>query len=81
MNARAAGRSGTFAFRATDNGYVWEIGGGGRGLRYTGVVKDGVWTEVGESLDPSRAPVVVSSMTLRRVGDTDWPEAGAPKPR
>jgi hypothetical protein len=81
MNARAAGRSGQFSFRPTADGYVWEIGGGGRGLRYTGVVKDGVWTEVGESLDPARAPIRMSEMTLRRVGPTDWPEAGAIPPR
>jgi len=81
MDARAAGRAGLFSFRPTPDGYVWEIGGGGRGLRYTGVVKGGVWTEVGESLSPDRAPITVSSMTLRRVGDTDWPEAGAIPPR
>lgn len=74
MTARAAGRSGDFRFAPTADGYVWEIGGDGRGLRYTATLKDGVWTEVGMSLAPDRAPITVSEMKLTRIGATDWPE-------
>jgi hypothetical protein len=81
MTARAAGRGGVFSFRPIADGYVWQIGSGDSGLRYTATVKAGVWTEVGESLAPGRAPVRMSEMSLRRVGATDWPEAGAVPPR
>lgn len=77
MLARAGGRSGNFSFTATDDGYVWNIGTAERGLRYTGTVKGDTWTEVGESLDPSHAPIKVSEWTVHRVASTMWPEAGA----
>lgn len=77
MNARAAGRSGAFDFELSPEGYVWRIGSGDSGLRYTGTIKDGVWKETGQSLAPGRTPVAMSEFTLRRVADTDWPEAGA----
>jgi hypothetical protein len=77
MTARAAGRSGAFGFSATGDGYVWDIGGGGRGIHYTGTLKDGAWTETGDSVAPDRPPVRMSEWTVRRVGSTDWPEAGA----
>jgi hypothetical protein len=81
MTARAAGRGGDFAFEPTADGYTWRIGPEGRGLRYVGVLKDGTWTEYSESLSPDRAPIRMSEMTLRRVGDSSWPEAGAIPPR
>jgi hypothetical protein len=75
--ARAGGRSGNFSFEVTADGYIWYIGDGKQGLRYTATVKDDSWTEVGESLTPGSAPVRVSEWTLRRVGKTEWPEGGA----
>jgi hypothetical protein len=77
MTARAGGRSGDFSFTPTADGYIWEIGGGGRGLRYTGVLKDGVWTELGESIDPGRPPIRMSEWTVKRIGPTTWPDGGA----
>jgi hypothetical protein len=77
ISARAGGRSGDFAFRSTDDGYAWEIGPTGNGLRYTAHVHDGMWTEVGEVLAPGHEPVHLSSNEVRRIGSTDWPEAGA----
>ena len=76
------GRQGTFPLTPTDDGYVWTIPAGpGRTLRYTAVVKDGVWNEVGDLLMEGKPPVRTFEMTLRRVGDTDWPSAGAVSPR
>ncbi len=46
-------------------------------IRYTAVVKDGVWHEVGDRLVAGGEPARVFEMTLQRVGDTDWPSAGA----
>jgi hypothetical protein len=46
-------------------------------IRYTATVKDGAWKEVGERVAPGQAPVQFFEMNLKRVGDTDWPAAGA----
>jgi hypothetical protein len=81
MQARAGGRFGNFPFRATADGYVWELGFDGHGLRYTGTLKNGVWTEKTEQLAPDRPPETIAEFNVRRVGDTDWPEHGAMKPR
>lgn len=82
IRSYAMGQSGTFPLTPTDDGYVWTIPAGpGRTLRYTAVVKDGVWNEVGDLLVEGKPPVRTFEMTLRRVGDTDWPGAGAVSPR
>ena len=77
MQARAEGRFGTFPLQATMDGYVWEIGSGGNGLRYTGRIENGVWREVTESLSAGEAPRVIGEFMVYRFDDTDWPEAGA----
>ncbi|MBB6096498.1 hypothetical protein HNQ60_005420 [Povalibacter uvarum] len=81
MNARAAGRSGAFDFELATEGYVWRIGGADAGLHYAGSIKDQVWKESGRAIAPGRDPVAMSEFTLRRVGDTDWPDAGAIGPK
>jgi hypothetical protein len=81
INARAGGRSGAFSFKLAPGGFVWNIGEADSGLRYTATFKDGTWTEKGESLAPGRPATTVSEFTLQRIGDTDWPEAGAVPPR
>ncbi|MGZ6098395.1 MAG: hypothetical protein ACXWLL_08385 [Myxococcaceae bacterium] len=82
IRSYAMGQAGTFPLTPTEDGYVWTIPAGpGRTLRYTAVVKDGVWNEVGDLLVEGKPPVRTFEMTLRRVGDTDWPGAGAVSPR
>jgi hypothetical protein len=49
-------------------------------LRYTATLHDGVWTEVGDRIVAGGPPQRTFEMNLKRVGDTDWPEAGANKP-
>jgi hypothetical protein len=73
----AQGRSGDFVLTPTADGYVWEIPAGPMTIRYTAVIKDGAWREVGDRIMPGREPVRFFEMNLRRVGDTDWPAAGA----
>lgn len=75
----AQGMAGTFAFEPTPDGYVWSIPAGPATLRYTAVVKDGRWHEVGERLVAGQPPARIFEMTLERVGDTDWP-LGTPVP-
>jgi hypothetical protein len=81
MNARAQGRSGLFFFEPTPDGYRWRIGGPDAGLHYTATVKDGVWTERGESVAPGKPAVAMSEMKVRRVGTTPWPDGYAPGPK
>jgi len=77
LHSYAQGRSGDFVLTPTAAGYVWELPAGPMTIRYTAVIKDGAWREVGDRIMPGREPVRFFEMNLRRVGDTDWPAAGA----
>lgn len=77
MRSYAHGFSGDFPFKPTPEGFVWEIAAGPATMRYTAVVKDGQWTETGERIEEGKPPVKFIELKLRRVGDTDWPAAGA----
>lgn len=77
MRSYAMGRSGDFPLKLTSDGFTWEIPAGPVTIRYTAVVKDGVWHEVGDRIMPEKEPVRFFEMTLKRVGDTEWPAAGA----
>ena len=73
--------SGDFAFRPSSNGYVWEILTGPMTIRHTATVEDAVWTEIGERLAPGKPPERFFEMTLHRIGESDWPGAGAVPPK
>lgn len=73
----AGGQAGTWRFTITDTGYVWEIPAGPTTLRYTATLHDGRWREVGEMVREGSPPQQMFEMNLTRVGDTDWPAAGA----
>jgi hypothetical protein len=77
FHSYAQGRSGDFVMTITPDGYVWEIPAGPMTIRYTAVIGNGTWREVGDRIMPGREPVRFFEMNLRRVGDTDWPGAGA----
>jgi len=77
FHSYAQGRSGDFTLTPTADGYVWEIPAGPMTIRYTATIRDGAWREVGDRIVPGREPVRFFEMNLRRVGDTDWPAAGA----
>ena len=80
LRSYAQGFAGTFELRPTSDGYVWEIPTGpGAVIRYTATVKDGRWREVGEVVAPGKPAQKIFEMSLRRVGDTDWP-VGKPVP-
>ena len=63
--------------KPTADGYVWEIPAGPATIRYTAVVKDGTFHEVGDRLVAGQPPIRMFDMMLARVGDTTWPAAGA----
>jgi hypothetical protein len=77
MRSYARGMQGDFALVPSADGYVWEIPAGPATIRYTATIKDGTWHEVGERIAAGKAPVRIFEMNLTRVGETDWPAAGA----
>src|SRR6478672_10643990 len=78
LHSHALGQVGDFVLQRKPDGYVWEIPAGpGTTIRYTAVIKDGAWHEVGDRIAPDKDPVRFFEMNLKRVGDTDWP-AGNP---
>ena len=62
-------------------GYSWEIPAGPMTIRYHAVVKNGEWVETGDRVEGDKLPVRFFEMRLNRVGDSDWPAAGAISPK
>jgi hypothetical protein len=81
LHSHAMGRVGDFALQPTADGFEWEIPAGPIKIHYTAVVKGGTWREVGDRIAPGKEPVRFFEMNLKRVGDTDWPAAGAISPK
>jgi hypothetical protein len=77
LHSHAQGQVGDFVIKPTTDGYVWEIPAGPMTIRYTATIKDGTLREVGDRLVPGKEPVRFFEMNLKRVGNTDWPAAGA----
>jgi hypothetical protein len=81
MRSYALGYSGDFVVTPTADGFTWEIPAGPTTIHYTAVVKDGTWHEVGDRIVSGKEPVRFFEMTLKRVGDSAWPGAGAISPK
>ncbi len=81
MRSYAMGFAGDFSVQRTADGFSWEIPAGPVTIRYSAVVKDGVWHEVGDRIAAGQPPVRFFEMKLTRVGDSDWPAAGAIPPK
>jgi len=81
FHSYAMGQAGDFKLTPTADGYVWEIPAGPMTIRYTAVIKDGAWREVGERVMEGRPPVQFFEMNLKRLGDSAWPTAGAIPPK
>ena len=77
MRSYAMGQAGDFAFQPTAEGYAWEVPAGPMTIRYSATIKDGTLHEVGDRVQAGKDPVRFFEMTLKRVGDTDWPAGGA----
>lgn len=78
MRSYALGNVGDFPLTPTTDGFVWEFPAGPATIRYTAVIKDSVWREIGERIfGPDKGPVRFFEMNLTRVGDTSWPAGGA----
>lgn len=81
LHSYALGSVGDFTLTPSPDGYVWEIPAGPVTIRYTAVIKDGSWKEVGDRIAPGKEPARFFEMNLKRVGDSDWPAAGAISPK
>jgi hypothetical protein len=81
LHSHAQGRVGDFVLTPTSDGFTWDIPAGPMTIHYTAVVKDGTWREVGDRVVPGKEPVRFFEMNLKRVGDTNWPAAGAIGPK
>jgi hypothetical protein len=81
LHSHAQGNVGDFDLRLTSDGYVWDIPAGPATIRYTAVIKNGAWREVGDRVVPGQDPVRFFEMNLTRVGDTNWPAAGVILPQ
>jgi hypothetical protein len=81
LRSYAQGNVGDFVFTPTADGYTWEIPAGPMTIRYTAAIKNGTLQEVGDRIVPGQEPERFFEMTLSRVGDTDWPAAGAVGPQ
>lgn len=77
FHSYAMGHSGDFQFEPTGTGYIWSIPAGPTTIRYTATIKDGNFREIGEQIAPGKPPVQIFEMNLKRIGDTNWPGAGA----
>ena len=78
ISSWAMGRGGVFPFRATADGYAWEVPAGpGATIRYSATVTADTLREVGFMHRGDAPPVQIFEMNLRRVSNTDWPGAGA----
>ena len=80
MHSYARGFSGDFVITPTADGFYWEIPAGPRTIRYTAVLSDSTWNEVGDMIMEGTEPVRILEMTLTRLGDTSWPAGGAVSP-
>jgi len=78
LHSYAQGNTGDFEFKVKPDGYVWEIPAGpGTTIRYTAVVKGDHFLEVGDQMVAGKEPFRMFEMSLKRIGNTDWPAAGA----
>jgi hypothetical protein len=73
----AQGYSGTFPFEVTPTGYVWSTPAAGGSVRYTATITADHWNEVGDLIAEGQPPRRIFEMNLKRIGDSNWPEAGA----
>jgi hypothetical protein len=81
LHSHAMGNVGDFVLALTFDGYTWDIPAGPMTIHYTTVIKNGAWSEVGDRIVSGKEPVRFFEMNLKRVGDTDWPAAGAISPK
>lgn len=82
IRSYAGGFAGDYPLTVRPDGFSWSRPAGpGATIRYTATVQGGEWHEVGERVVEGETPVRVVELRLRRIGDGEWPQAGAVPPR
>jgi hypothetical protein len=82
MRSYTNGRAGDYPITPTPTGFTWEIQAGpNMKIAYEATVKDGVWTEIGTRIPKDGPPVKFIELNVTRMGDSQWPAAGAIPPR
>lgn len=82
MRSYAMGRVGDFPLTLTEDGFTWTIPAGPKAvIRYTAVIKNGEWRETGDYVAEGQNAVPFFEMTLKRLGPSSWPDAGAVGPQ
>ncbi|WP_265563280.1 DUF1579 domain-containing protein [Sphingomicrobium arenosum] len=76
IRTNAMGRGGEFRVEPVENGFDWFIEQGPP-IRYEARLIEGQWIETGYIALPGREEARLIDMRLDRLGDTDWPMAGA----
>lgn len=75
------GYAGTYPFEPSENGYRWTVPAGPNAVvRYTASFEGNRWHQTGERIVEGGKPQQIFEMTLKRIGDTAWPAAGAVAP-
>jgi len=77
MRSYAQGHVVDAPFETTADGFAWSMPAGPMRMHYVATVKDGAWHETGLRTLPGQLPVPFIEMQLERIGDSDWPQAGA----
>lgn len=78
MRSYTGGRAGDYPIVPTPTGFTWEIQAGpNMKISYEATVKDGVWTEIGTRIPKDGPPVKFIELNVARLGDSQWPAAGA----
>ena len=78
MRSYNRGYGGTYPFAPTATGFVWSTPAGPNARNeYKADFADGVWRQTGHYVADGAPPRKFIDMTLERIGDTDWPAAGA----
>jgi hypothetical protein len=82
MRSYAMGYAADFPLEVRPDGFSWSRPfGPGVTMRYNSTIRDGEWVEIGERVAEGAPPVRTIELRLRRIGGSDWPQAGAVAPR
>ena len=77
----ASGMKAEYPITVTQNGFSWSHPAGPNGsMHYAATIEDGRWVQTGDYRAEGQAPVRVIEMNMTRIGDGDWPGAGAIPP-
>lgn len=75
ITSHASGYATTSELKLTTDGFEWDVPAGPAAkLHFTAVIKDGVWTEVGDYVGADGQPRRTFEMTVKKLRQTSWPK-------